>query len=332
MKRLRIGILLLAIVCSATAADRTSYEAALAKGNQLLEDEQYALAAEVLDEAITSLRAEQGGDTLDTVYLLLPAAKAYADLGKESRGYRYFDKAIKLLEQASDDDQAELVVSAFSLRESAEPMLDARRKNKQLIILYELATEILGDRDLRVASMATELGSIAISGSRKTDAVVYLDQAYAVLKNVEFIDPDPIGIELLTLATEYVHVDRMETANELLGLAMAIGASSNGPTPITRMAPIYPNSCLRAAINGEVNLIFGVDDNGSTVGIEVSGLKIWRGKKILDSSSDPCGKDFELAAINAVARFRYIPNLVDGVPLASEGVITTVSFEVEGRF
>ena len=64
MTKLGLGILLLAIGCMATAANTSSFESALAQGTQLLEEEEYADAAEVLDEAIDSLRAERGGSAI----------------------------------------------------------------------------------------------------------------------------------------------------------------------------------------------------------------------------------------------------------------------------
>jgi len=135
----------------------------------LLEEDKYTDAAEVLDEAIESLRAEQGGDTLDTVGLLLPAAKANVGMGEDKRGYAYFETAIELLEESSSKERADLVVQAFEARRSAKFSWAYRKKmSKQLAAIYDIATEVLGNEDRRTANMATELGmTIGYYGRRK---------------------------------------------------------------------------------------------------------------------------------------------------------------------
>lgn len=78
-----------------------------------------AAAAVVLDEAINSLREEQGGDTLATIQLLLPAAETNAELQRSKRSYNYCDAVIEILGQASSEDISGHVIDAFGSREES---------------------------------------------------------------------------------------------------------------------------------------------------------------------------------------------------------------------
>jgi len=330
LKKLGLGILLLTTGCLATAADSPSYESALAKGTQLLEEEQFTDAAEVLDEAIESLRAEQGGDTLDTVRLLLPAAKASAGMGEDKRGYSYFETAIELLEDSSSKERADLVVQAFKARQSSKFSWAYRKKmSKQLAAVYDIATEVLGDDDLRTAKMATELGMAIVRYGSQKKAEIYLDQAYKILIGSSFVDPDPIGSEMLSLGAAYVRVERMETANELLRMASAIGTSTDGPIPIQRVAAIYPSDCLTQKVSGEVDAIYGVDNTGRVIDVKVTDIKSWFDGSKRDTDYNPCGESLAQAAQKAVAQFRYIPRFENGLLVASEDIATTISFDIE---
>jgi len=330
LKKPILGILLLTIGCLATAADSSSYESALAKGTQLLEEKKYTDAAAVLNGAIESLRAEQGGDTLDTVRLLLPAAKAQAGMGEDKRGYAHFETAIELLEESSSKERADLIVQAFEARRSAKFSWAYRKKMSiQLATIYDLATEVLGNEDLRTASMATELGTTTGYYGRRKKAEMYFDQAYTILIGSSFVDPDPIGLELLSLGAAYIRVERMETADELLRMALAIGTSTDRPIPIQRVAATYPSDCLTENVSGEVDTVFRVDDKGHVSDVKVTDIKSWFAGSMRNADNNPCGESLAQAAQEAVSQFRYIPRLENGLLVASEDITSTISFDIE---
>ena len=329
MKKLALEIFLVLVAFSAVAAESLPYESVLAKGNELLEKQAYADAARLFDEAIESRRSEQNSGSLAVVHLLLPAAKAHAGLGQERRVNAYFDAAIDLLESPSSEDKTDLIAEAFSARQEIGSLSSSKTRSRQLVEIYDIASEVLGDKDLRTASMATELGlSLAYKG-QQDEAVIYLDQAYSILKGASFVDPDEIGSELLSLGAANVLVDRAETADELVGIAVAIGASTEEPVPIYRAPPVYPSDCLAKGISGEVSMAIAVDNTGRVSDVRVTELHSWRGRKEREANDRSCGRGLEKAAQDAVSRFRYIPKLEQGAMVGSEGVTTTVSFVVE---
>ena len=84
--------------------------------------------------------------------------------------------------------------------------------------------------------------------------------------------------------------------------------------PIMKVAPIYPERAIKEAIEGHVLLEFVVTEAGAV-----------RDAVVLEA--EPSGV-FERAALNAVAKFKYKPRLVDGKPVATAGVRNRVVFEI----
>ena len=79
------------------------------------------------------------------------------------------------------------------------------------------------------------------------------------------------------------------------------GAAAQGgdePRPIVRIAPSYPSEALAARREGEVRLDFTIAANGSVKDVVV-----------VDSSSP----EFELPAVEALLKWRYIPTNVECV-------------------
>jgi TonB family protein len=81
--------------------------------------------------------------------------------------------------------------------------------------------------------------------------------------------------------------------------------------PLIRIPPVYPPAALKQHKEGSVQLKFTIAKDGSTADVGVV------------SSTDSA---FEDAAAKAVSQWRYAPRLVDGVPVAKEGVQTVIKF------
>ncbi|MXY56502.1 MAG: energy transducer TonB, partial [Gammaproteobacteria bacterium] len=85
--------------------------------------------------------------------------------------------------------------------------------------------------------------------------------------------------------------------------------------PIIKVAPIYPHQAVKERIEGHVLLEFVVAETGGV-----------RDAVVLES--EPRGV-FDQAALDAVAKFKYKPKIVDGKPVAKSGVRNRFSFEFE---
>lgn len=329
MKILSIGVVLLAIGHLSAVADDLLDDSALEQGKQLLESGAYKDAAKVLDKELKSLRAEGGGDTADAVHLLLAAAQAHAGMGKKSRGEANFDKVIEILKQPTSKDEADLIVEAFSVRWDTNFSWRDEKRLKQLTAIYGIAAQVLDDDDLRKVNMVTDLGTSLAGQALKEDALIYLDQAYAILTAARSVDPDPIGLELIELGIAYATVDRTETANELLNMATTIGTSTEAPITFVRVAPIYPAKCLSNNIRGAVRLKFRVGSSGYVHEVEETDVQYWRGRRKSAANNESCRSSLVRAATAAANGFRYFPRLENGLPVDSEGITTTITFEIE---
>ena len=89
---------------------------------------------------------------------------------------------------------------------------------------------------------------------------------------------------------------------------------AEGPLPIVKVAPIYPQHAIAEKIEGHVLLEFVVTETGAV-----------RDPVILDSMPRSI---FDQAALDAVAKFRYEPKVLDGKPQETAGVRNRIVFEI----
>lgn len=83
---------------------------------------------------------------------------------------------------------------------------------------------------------------------------------------------------------------------------------------IVRVRPQYPPAAEARGIEGLVTVVFDVLADGRVANAQVA------------ASSDPV---FHKAAIRAAERFRFRPRVVDGQPVATQGVQTSFRFEMD---
>lgn len=83
---------------------------------------------------------------------------------------------------------------------------------------------------------------------------------------------------------------------------------------VAQVQPVYPRPAITRELEGHVVVEYTVTRQGTVAGISVV------------ESSDPL---FESAAASAVARFRYRPKIVDGLPVEVRGVRTRLEFRLD---
>ncbi len=95
-----------------------------------------------------------------------------------------------------------------------------------------------------------------------------------------------------------------------------LGAPTDGDyLPLVRIQPQYPRRAAERGIEGYVIVQLTVTPQGTTENI-----------KVLEA--DPPGY-FERAAMQAAAKFKYKPKVVNGQPVKVEGVLYRFTFELE---
>ncbi|WP_237067581.1 energy transducer TonB [Microbulbifer guangxiensis] len=94
---------------------------------------------------------------------------------------------------------------------------------------------------------------------------------------------------------------------------------NSGPVPIFKPAPRYPATALRRGIEGYVVVEFSIGLAGNVLDPVVVGG--------YDSAGNPT-EIFNRAAVAAVARFKYRPQLEDGKPVVRHGVRNRIRFKL----
>ena len=104
--------------------------------------------------------------------------------------------------------------------------------------------------------------------------------------------------------------------------------SSDGEyLPILKVQPMYPRLALQRGWFGWVMLEFTVDENGKVTNPVVieNCVETYRPGGSADCIDQP-GQIFDRPAMSAAEKFKYKPKVVDGVPIATQGVIHKISF------
>lgn len=95
---------------------------------------------------------------------------------------------------------------------------------------------------------------------------------------------------------------------------LGFGVSDGEYLPIVKVAPVYPARAASRGLEGYVIVEFTVTQTGSTKDIFV-----------YESSSSL----FERAAMDAAAKFKYKPRVIDGQPVEVAGVRNRITFVLE---
>jgi protein TonB len=94
-----------------------------------------------------------------------------------------------------------------------------------------------------------------------------------------------------------------------------IGRPERGePTPIVRLSPNYPDRAQRQGLEGDVLVEFDIDEGGNVVNA-----------RVISSTNSV----FERAAIRAVSRWKYAPQIVNGQPVVRRNIRVTIEFRLD---
>jgi protein TonB len=123
---------------------------------------------------------------------------------------------------------------------------------------------------------------------------------------------DNITPDASSMAVTAVDIDtNISLSSEGFGLSTGDGEY----LPIVKVQPIYPRRALSRGIEGYVIVEFTVTSMGTT-------------KDHVIVEAQPSGI-FDRAAIQAAAKFKYKPRVVDGVAIEVPGVQNKITFLIE---
>ena len=129
--------------------------------------------------------------------------------------------------------------------------------------------------------------------------------------------PPPPSTESVTPQAQSVNVQSapVDTHVNMSKGGFALSPSDGDYLPIVKVQPIYPRSALSRGIEGYVIVKFTVTKQGTTKDIKVV-------------QSKPPGV-FDRAAVQAAAKFKYKPRVVDGSPIEVPGVENKITFKIK---
>lgn len=131
------------------------------------------------------------------------------------------------------------------------------------------------------------------------------------------VDPPPPRqvIETNTAGIEVLGIRRSEHKLIFNGGGIDFGLPDSELLPIVTVAPTYPPSAIPRRLEGYVIVEFRVTASGSADNVRVT---------------ESTHRVFERAAIDAVSKFRFRPRVLNGEPVAVDGVKRRITFTLEG--
>lgn len=141
--------------------------------------------------------------------------------------------------------------------------------------------------------------------------------------------PPPIAQQVATTTIDGSWSTRFSAPTLNLNMSRTASFYGDGEyMPILKVQPIYPQRALLRGMFGWVVVQFTVDDNGRVVDPVVieNCVEIFMSNRrvCLDSP----GRIFDKPAIEAAAKFKYKPKIIDGNAIATSGVKHLITFEL----
>jgi protein TonB len=116
-------------------------------------------------------------------------------------------------------------------------------------------------------------------------------------------------------ATKSQFAADIQTDNGLSG-GLSLDSSDGDYLPIVKVAAVYPRRAQARGIEGFVVVEFVVSKTGAV-----------KGARVVDAKPEGV---FDRAALDAVAKFKYKPRVVDGVAMEVAGVQNRITFQIDG--
>ncbi|WDE12962.1 energy transducer TonB [Thalassomonas haliotis] len=105
-------------------------------------------------------------------------------------------------------------------------------------------------------------------------------------------------------------------ADMSLAKGLSLESGDGDYLPIVKVAPVYPRRAQARGIEGFVIVEFTVSKNGSVIN-----------PMVVQAQPEHI---FDRAALDAAAKFKYKPRVVDGVAMEVAGVQNKITFQIDG--
>ena len=142
--------------------------------------------------------------------------------------------------------------------------------------------------------------------------------------------PPPIAQQVAATTVDSAWTTRFTPPTLNLNMSSTASFHSDGEyLPILKVQPVYPQRALQRGMFGWVVVQFTVDD----IGRVIDPIVIENCVEIFTYNRTECldspGRIFDKPAIDAAAKFKYKPKIIDGNAIATSGVKHLISFELD---
>ena len=288
----------------------------LSFGMQLLEGKDQDKTREVMREALSMAEGVHGKNSPALVPFLTNLANAESERLDASRQERYYKRALAIVEEAQGKDSLEYADLMYQAGRDIYTRAQSQDSRKYLTDAYDHYLAQLGERDPRTGLAAFYLAKVEFSRKRYKGAAKIAEKSLAGFAGE---DEQSVTMQLFAralLVQTYEQYGKSDLATEhcvAIGKLSALRPDTDYQ-PLFRMVPKYPTAALQSGKQGHVDFSFTVDELGFVKNAEVT---------------DTTSKLFVGAAMAAVERFRYAPRVVEGEPVAVDGIKTRITFALE---
>lgn len=267
--------------------------------------------------------------------LMLNHATALDRAGEEDDARKVFDAATDLSKKVHGAGSIDYADFAFETGASLVDVGNTKMGRKYLGEAEAIYRAGGSQQRQRLGLATMYLGQADTTDGRFDAAERYLLQA---ADNLPLADEATLadGVRARALLVQNYELDgKSELATPYCVAIGEANAAEQGDDylPLFRMAPRYPSVMLNSGQEGYVVFSFTVDEQGYVRDpevIEESDFRYMSARRTGSSMSVSArDRSFRVAALEAVERFRYAPRFENGKPVATTGVKTRITFELE---
>ena len=272
--------------------------------------EDYKKARKVLKGQIAILEKRYGDTATELVKPLMESGRAWIGTKDAQEGLDYFERAAKLSNGYTNkllEAQKNLDIVTILLRRgqgaSIKPFVDKA---------YDIYTVEVAPNDFRLGLMSYHKSIIAARENISNEAIEYLMGALTAFKAPA---GESIGDLERTVRTRliaaYENTSQRDAATEhCLVLAADQEFSPTAPS-IFRKEAVFSDAVMEQKLSGSVQLTFTIDEQGYVV------------DPTIQASDD---QRLNEPALTMIKGSRYLPRLVDGQPVATQGIEFNANF------
>jgi TonB family protein len=282
-------------------------------GQALLKVNNHEAAGEILSETLALYRTNYGDDALELVDPLMALGRVNT-VDRELR-IKHLNQALKIV---GDKESTDSLLYAMISLEAGEVLflLGDTSAGDNLENAYNYFSKTEGMEHPRTAHAAFLLGKHEFFYKKYKLAKKYFLECLNVFDKPGMPD-NQIGVTahaFLGIIHENLGESEESTEHLLAIGRMTLADLNQEYIPINKVQPIYPRRALRNRDEGVVTVEFNVDELGRVVD-----------PKVVESEGH---EDFKDAALKTAKKFRYVPRFVDGKPVKTEGIQTTITFAI----